>query len=100
MRHLAKTLLLASCVALPLAGCTNPYDPAQRTVGGAALGAGAGAALGGMAGGGRGALTGALIGGAVGALGGAATTPSPDYDQGQPRYYDDRPPPEYEIVMV
>lgn len=59
---------------LSLAAC-NPYDPAQRALGGAALGAGTGAAIGAIAGGGRGAATGALIGGAVGAVGGAVTTP-------------------------
>jgi hypothetical protein len=32
-----------------LSACSNPYDPVQRTVGGAAIGAGAGAALGGAA---------------------------------------------------
>src|SRR5690348_1791798 len=30
-------------LALGLAGCTNPYDPAQRTLGGGLLGAGTGA---------------------------------------------------------
>ena len=59
---------------LSLAAC-NPYDPAQRALGGAAVGAGTGAAIGAIAGGGRGAATGALIGGAVGAVGGAVTTP-------------------------
>jgi len=66
---------LAVVLAIGLSGCTNPYDPNQRAVGGGLLGAGAGAAIGGLAGGGRGALAGALIGGAVGAVGGAATTP-------------------------
>jgi hypothetical protein len=62
---------------LSLTACTDPYDPGQRALGGAALGAGTGAAIGAIAGGGRGAATGALIGGAVGAVGGAATTPPP-----------------------
>lgn len=65
-----------------LSACSNPYDPGQRALGGAAIGAGTGAAIGGIAGGGRGALTGAVIGGAVGAAGGALTTPSPP----PPRY--------------
>jgi hypothetical protein len=50
---------------LALANCTNPYDPAQRAVGGGLLAAGAGAAVGGAAAGGAGAATGASIGGAV-----------------------------------
>ena len=62
---------------LALAGCTNPYDPAQRAVGGGLLGAGAGAAIGGAVGGGHGAAVGAAIGGATGALTGVATTPPP-----------------------
>ncbi len=63
--------------ALALGGCTDPYDPGQRAVGGGLLGAGGGALLGGIAGGGRGAGIGALAGGALGAVGGAATTPRP-----------------------
>ena len=62
---------------LGLSGCTNPYDPGQRAVGGA----GTGAAIGAAAGGGAGAATGAAIGGAVGAVTGAVTTPPPP-----PRY--------------
>ena len=87
MKYAAAVLLLAASVA----GCSNPYDPGQRAVGGGLLGAGAGAALGGLAGGGRGAVAGALIGGAVGAVGGAATTPEPP----QHRYQPDYPPPQY-----
>ncbi len=68
---------LAAAIALGLAACTNPYDPGQRALGGAAIGAGTGAAIGAIAGGGRGAAVGALAGGAVGAVGGAATTPTP-----------------------
>ncbi|MCU0887515.1 MAG: hypothetical protein MUC64_05770 [Rubritepida sp.] len=63
-------------LALCLAGCTNPNDPAQRAVGGGLIGAGAGAAIGGIAGGGRGAGIGALTGGAVGAATGALTAPA------------------------
>jgi hypothetical protein len=74
---------------LGLSGCTNPYDPAQRAVGGGLLGAGAGAAIGAAAGGGHGAALGAAIGGAAGALGGVATTPPPPaYGYyGSPGYY-------------
>ena len=64
---------------LGLSACTNPYDPAQRAVGGGLLGAGAGAAIGAAAGGGHGAALGAAIGGAAGALGGVITTPVPAY---------------------
>ncbi|HUC69916.1 MAG TPA: cell envelope biogenesis protein OmpA [Stellaceae bacterium] len=67
---------------LALASCTNPYDPAQRAVGGGLIGAGAGAAIGGAAGGGAGAAIGAATGGAVGAATGVLTTPPPP----PPRY--------------
>lgn len=76
---------------LGLAGCTNPYDPAQRAVGGGLLGAGTGAAIGAAAGGGHGAALGAAIGGATGVLGGIATTPQPYYPP--QAYYP--PPPGY-----
>jgi hypothetical protein len=67
----------AAALILALASCTNPYDPAQRAVGGGLLGAGTGAAIGGAVGGGHGAALGAAIGGATGALTGVATTPPP-----------------------
>ncbi len=71
-------LAAAVCgVLLTLTACSNPYDPGQRAVGGAAIGAGAGAAIGGLAGGWHGAAIGALAGGAVGAVTGAVTTPHP-----------------------
>ncbi|MFL1461154.1 cell envelope biogenesis protein OmpA [Roseococcus sp. DSY-14] len=63
-------------LALGTAACTNPYDPGQRALGGAALGAGGGALIGGLAGGGSGAAIGAVAGGLGGAAVGAATTPS------------------------
>ena len=57
---------------LGLSACTNPYDPAQRFVGGGLLGAASGAA----------------IGAAAGAFGGAATTPPPyGFYYGYPGYY-------------
>ncbi len=94
MKRVVKPVGIALLVTLGLAGC-NPYDPGQRAVGGAAIGAGTGAALGAIAGGGRGAAVGALIGGGIGAVGGAATTPPPPPPQGyyepQPRGY--YPPP-------
>src|SRR5271163_3606903 len=76
-------LFVGMAALMGLTSCTNPYDPNQRAVGGALLGAGAGAALGGIAGGGRGAAIGALAGGALGAAGGVATTPQPP----PPGYY-------------
>src|SRR6516225_8448868 len=59
---------------LGLSACTNPYDPAQRFVGGGLFGAASGAAMG------------AAIGAAAGAFGGVATTPPP-YGLGYPGYY-------------
>lgn len=62
-------------VALALAGCSTTSQT-DRTLGGAAIGAGAGALIGAATGGGTGAvLTGAAIGGAGGAIVGSATTP-------------------------
>ena len=75
-RSMTQAVLAAGFI-LALAGCTNPYDPAQRAVGGGLIGAGAGAAIGGAAAGGAGAATGAAIGGAVGAVTGVVTTPPP-----------------------
>jgi uncharacterized protein YcfJ len=66
-----KKWLVLPVVALTLAAaaCT----PTERAVGGAAIGAGAGALIGGAAAGGRGAAIGALAGAAGGAIIGAAT---------------------------
>ena len=81
---MTKALLsLTLAAGLGLTACTNPYDPGQRALGGAAIGAGTGAAIGGIAGGGRGAAIGAVTGGALGAVTGAATTPTPP----PPAYY-------------
>ncbi len=71
--HTAKGITIA--VMISLTACTNPYEPGQRAVGGAAIGAGTGAVIGALAGGGRGAAIGALAGGALGAAAGVATTP-------------------------
>jgi hypothetical protein len=98
MQRSIAPIAAALGMALALSGCTDPYDPGQRAVGGGLLGAGAGAAIGGLAGGGRGAAAGALVGGAVGAVGGAATTPQrppPAYYQPPPGYYAPPPPPGY-----
>ena len=64
-------------LAMGLGGCTNPYSPGQRAVGGGLIGGAGGAAVGGLAGGGTGALIGGLGGAALGAGVGAATTPTP-----------------------
>lgn len=75
-------------LALGTAACTNPYDPGQRALGGAALGAGGGALIGGLAGGGSGAAIGAVAGGLGGAAVGAATTPqAPVYSSPRGRRY-------------
>jgi hypothetical protein len=84
-------LIAALCVLLlGMTACSNPYDPGQRALGGAGIGAGAGALIGGLAGGWHGAAIGALAGGAVGAVAGAVTTPHPPaqaayYSQPAPR---------------
>lgn len=82
LRLVAAALLLglSGCVVVPVpvpSYGVNPYDPGGRSLAGAALGAGTGAALGAITGGGPGAAVGALTGGAIGALGGAVSTPSP-----------------------
>lgn len=70
-----------------VSACTNPYDPAQRAIGGGLLGAGAGAAIGAAAGGGHGAALGAAIGGVTGVIAGIATTPPPPVYYGGGGYY-------------
>lgn len=80
MRWIPITALV---VTLALPGCTDPYSPGQRAVGGGLIGGGTGAAIGGLAGGGKGALIGGGVGAAAGAAGGALTTPSrPSYGYG------------------
>jgi hypothetical protein len=79
---MSKIMLLpAAALVLGLAAC-NPYDPADRALGGAAIGAGAGAATGAAIGGGPGAAVGAGVGAGVGAATGVLTTPVPP-----PPYY-------------
>jgi hypothetical protein len=72
-----RTVTIGALMLGAVSACTNPNDPGQRAVGGALIGAGAGAAIGGIAGGGGGAAIGALAGGAVGGATGYATTPPP-----------------------
>lgn len=77
-----KMVTVAALGGLTLLGaCTDPYNPGQRALGGAAIGAGSGALIGAAAGGGQGAAIGALVGGAGGAAIGAATTPQRPYYQ-------------------
>lgn len=75
MKRFLAPCALAVGLCVSLAGCSDPYDPGQRALGGGAIGAGTGAAIGGIAGGGSGALLGGVVGGGVGALTGAVTTP-------------------------
>ena len=62
---------------LATAALADPYNPAERAIGGGLLGAGTGAVIGAIAGGGHGAGVGAAVGGGLGAIAGAATTPAP-----------------------
>jgi hypothetical protein len=74
--HILRTAALLAAIGIGAGACTNPYDPAQRAVGGGLIGAAGGAAIGGLAGGGTGAAIGAGLGAAAGAVTGAATTPT------------------------
>ena len=68
-------LLAPIAIALTVAACSTTSQT-DRTLGGAAIGAGAGALIGAATGGGTSAaLAGAAIGGMGGAVVGAATTP-------------------------
>lgn len=53
--------------------CLTSCSKSERALGGALIGAGAGAAIGGVAGGGTGAAIGAGVGGVTGAIVGAGT---------------------------
>jgi hypothetical protein len=82
-----KLSIIVSLVPVGLVLATtafaDPYNPADRALGGGLVGAGTGAVIGAIAGGGRGAGIGAAVGGGVGAIAGAATTPP----RPQHRYY-------------
>jgi hypothetical protein len=67
--------LIGAGLMLATTAFADPYNPAERALGGGLVGAGTGAVIGAIAGGGRGAGIGAAVGGGVGALAGAATTP-------------------------
>ena len=66
---------ICAIALLTLAAC-NTDSQSQRTIGGAAIGAGSGALVGAAVNGGRGAAVGAVAGGVAGALVGRATTPN------------------------
>lgn len=69
-----KTIALCTCLA-SLSGCGGLNTQQQYTLGGAAVGAGAGALIGAAGGSTHGAGTGAAIGAAAGAIGGALIAP-------------------------
>jgi hypothetical protein len=75
--------LMGAGLVLATTVFADPYNPAERALGGGLVGAGTGAVIGAIAGGGRGAGIGAAVGGGVGAIAGAATTPP----RPQHRYY-------------
>ena len=75
--------LIVAGLLLATTAFADPYNPADRAIGGGLLGAGTGAVIGAIAGGGHGAGIGAAVGGGVGAIMGAATTPPRPYH----RYY-------------
>jgi hypothetical protein len=75
--------LIGAGLLLATTAFADPYNPAERAIGGGLIGAGTGAAIGAIAGGGHGAAVGAAVGGGVGALVGAATTPPRPH----PHYY-------------
>jgi hypothetical protein len=75
--------LIGAGLMLATTALADPYNPADRAIGGGLIGAGTGAVIGAIAGGGRGAGIGAAVGGGVGAITGAATTPPRPYH----RYY-------------
>jgi hypothetical protein len=72
---------------LATAASADPYNPADRAIGGGLLGAGTGAVIGAIAGGGHGAAIGAAVGGGLGAVTGAATTPARPYQLAYHRHY-------------
>ena len=76
MRRILPALILAPVLALGACTSVDPNDRNQRALGGAALGAGAGALIGSVTGS---AGRGALIGGALGTVAGALTpAPQPE----------------------
>jgi Biotin-lipoyl like len=82
-KHATIASLIGAGLILTTTAFADPYNPADRAIGGGLLGAGTGAVIGAIAGGGHGAGIGAAVGGGVGAVMGAATTPPRPYH----RYY-------------
>ena len=75
MKTPSIVVVIGAGLMLAAIASADPYNPAERAIGGGLLGAGTGAAIGAIAGGGRGAAVGAAVGGGVGTAVGAATTP-------------------------
>jgi hypothetical protein len=75
IRKLTMAALVAAGLGFSAAASADPYNPADRAIGGGLFGAGTGAIIGAIAGGGHGAAIGAAVGGGVGAVAGAASTP-------------------------
>jgi len=71
--------LIGAGLVLATTAFADPYNPADRALGGGLIGAGTGAVIGAIASAG----IGAAVGGGVGAITGAATTPP----RPQHRYY-------------
>src|SRR5712671_6014371 len=65
--------VIGAGLLLATAASADPYNPAERALGGGLIGAGTGAVIGAIAGGGRGAGIGAAVGGGLGAVAGAAS---------------------------
>ena len=57
--------LIGAALLLATADSADPYNPADRAIGGGLLGAGTGAVLGAIAGGGHGAAIGAAVAGGL-----------------------------------
>ena len=75
--------MIGAGLLLTTTAYADPYNPAERAIGGGLVGAGTGAIIGAIAGGGHGAGIGAAVGGGLGAVAGAATTPARPH----PRYH-------------
>src|SRR6202007_3397729 len=68
--------VIAAGLLLTATAHADPYNPAERAIGGGLIGAGSGAVIGAIAGGGRGAGIGAAVGGGLGAYPAPATPPA------------------------
>jgi hypothetical protein len=76
IRKSTLAAVVAAGLVLSAAASADPYNPADRAIGGGLIGAGTGAIIGAIAGGGHGAGIGAAVGGGLGAIAGAASTPA------------------------